>query len=457
MLPILRLSAVQRLLPRRLRLLLIASKDAARHSPLLRHFAGRIRLTRARLSKDPVSRAIHLARALSSGDSPSFSDTCTRALHRQPGFEGSFDLWKKAVLHSPRYRQRLSESPQIDRSILLKAPQSPNEKGLLLLTFEYNWVRLLTGLSDSAWLRFISRYDLVLSTSWSPTDYASLALVLSRTQDTVFVQSCNYGEIARIEAFHPRLRCLPTLPCDWIFPDHYEPLPHQDRDIDLIMVANWGEFKRHWELFQALASLPPELKVVLVGQPEPGRDKSAILQLARDFGAPQILEIHESLSIEAVSRLQCRAKASVIMTRREGCCVAAVESLFAGCSVGMRSDAHVGPVAYLNPETGVRLRPKHLAEDLMALIQQSSGRSPRVWASHAISALVTWQRVNDFFAHHASGRSQPWTEGIGLPKWRPHPTFARAEERASMAPFYRELHQLAPNVFPSDLADTSWR
>ncbi|WP_449067157.1 glycosyltransferase [Prosthecobacter sp.] len=405
-----------------------------------------------------MARAIHLTRAVSFAQSAALRQAAVGALRRAPGIEGQFEVWKAAVLDAPRHRERVTGgSPQLDRSIILKAPGPDGEKGILLMTFEYNWVRLLLGMDDAAWQAFEARYDLVLSTSWSPTDYAALALVLSRTSGRVFVQSCNYAEIPAIEAFHPRLRCLPTLPCDWINPRKYTPLPAAERDIDILMVANWGKFKRHWDLFQALARMPAGLKVVLVGQREPGRSQDTLRRLAADFGVPQTLEIHESVPIDEVTRLQCRAKVSVIMTRREGCCVAAVESLFAGCALAMRDDAHVGPRVYIQAETGAQLRPGHLAEDLTALIERSASLRPHQWAGRELAGPVSREKVNAFLQEQTLAQGRPWTRDICQPQWRPHPTFMHTEDMEALLPEYQGLHESCPRVFSAELAQNSWR
>lgn len=325
------------------------------------------------------------------------------------------------------------------------------------MTFEYNWARLLLGIPDAEFQWIDDHYDLVLSASWSPTDYAVLALAVSKVRGTVFVQSCNYDEVAKIERFHPRLKCLPTLPCDWINPDLYQPKPFAERTTDIVMVANWGEFKRHWDLFRALAELPPDLKVVLIGQKEGGRTTQFIRDLARQFGARQELEIHESIPIQEVAAHQCNAKVSVIMSRREGCCVAAVESLFAGCALTMRSDAHVGPQAYINEQTGARLRPAHIAEDLRGLLARSGALRPREWAVANLACNVSHEKVNTMLRSEAVGAGKPWTRDIALPQWRPHPTFANREQQETMRPAYQQLHEKWPAVFSASLWSESWR
>ncbi len=325
------------------------------------------------------------------------------------------------------------------------------------MTFEYNWVRLMLGLSDEEMVWLDAHFDLVLSTSWSPTDYAVLALALSRTRSTLFVQSCNYREIPFIEAFHPRLQCLATLPCDWINPGLYEPKAAAERTTDIVMVANWGEFKRHWELFRALSLMPQDLKVVLIGQPEPGRSKEFIRRLARQFGARQQIEILESLPIAEVAHYQMHAKVSVILTRREGCCVAAVESLFAGCALAMREDAHVGPLAYINGKTGRKLRPGRIHEDLMMLLKSVEDMQPAQWAREHLANEQSHSKLNALLRWEAKQVGRPWTRDLVVPQWRPHPTFTRENEKERLRPAYEDLNRRFPKVFSGTLIDDSWR
>lgn len=431
--------------------------DTLRYSHAAREGAGWMHLVRGLLASDPVERGSQLARALSFARSRVLIGLCIRFIHQNPGIEGKAEIWSQILRGLPRYRDLIKDRPLLDRSIILKAPRDGGEKGVLLMTFEYNWARLLLGLSEEEFRWVDEHFDLVLSTSWSPTDYAVLALALSKAKGTIFVQSCNYTEIETIERFNPRLKCLSTLPCDWINPSLYQPRSPAERTTDIVMVANWGEFKRHWDLFRALAHMPASLKVVLIGQKEGGRTIETLRSLAQDFGVPQQLEFIESVPIEEVARQQCQAKVSLIMTRREGCCVAAVESLFAGCALAMREDAHVGPLAYINGQTGRRLRPLHLAEDLMALLADASQLEPRAWAVEHVAGEVSRQKLDLLLEAHAKNCGLPWTRGIIQPQWRPHPTFANDADRDAMRPVYELLAERFPKVFGPQLMTDSWR
>jgi len=362
-------------------------------------------------------------------------------------FHGNGDFWASVVRDLPRYREPLATDPALTRSILLKAPGAGGEKGVLLMLFEYNWMRLFCGLSNEEFQWLEERFDFIFSTSWSPTDYAALAFILAKSRGPVFVQPCNFRESGKLSEFDPRIAVLDSLPCDWINPDGYP--PHEgSRPIDFLMVANWGEFKRHWDFFLALRKLPADLRVVLVGQKEGGRDAEFIRRLAAEIGVPQRLEIHQSLPIDEVAALQSQAKVSLIFSRREGCCVAAVESLFAGCALGMRADAHVGPLDYINERTGLRLRPGHLAEDLQKLLEISSNLEPAAWAREHVSCFITHEKLNRQLIASAQDRGLPWTRDLAIPHWRPYPCYLRAADAEAMRPVYEDLHSRFPAVFP---------
>ena len=426
------------------------------YSPLVRESAGWASVLSGLVSGKPAVRAAKLARGLERMAFQTSQDQVAAMLRKSPGFEAS-DVWRETIANHHQNGLAFSQQPALSRSIILKAPGANGEKGILLLTFEYNWARLLLGAGNED-LRWIAeRFHIVLSSSSSPTNYAALSLALSRIPGTVFVQACNPDEYERIESFHPRLKCLPVMPCDWIMPDLYQPKPMAERTRDIMMVAFWGPVKRHWEFFDMLTKLPASLRVTMVGQSDGVRNKDDMIRIARDLGVKQELEVHQSIPVQQVAELQCDAKVSVIMTRREGCCVAAVESLFAGSALAMRADAHIGPQAYIHAQTGMLLRPGRVAKDMATLLERAPGLRPQDWATENVSCYRSQEKLNAYFKQVAAQENRPWTGGIVLPIWRPHPTFARPEEQAALRPVYEELHQRMPAVFSADLISESWR
>lgn len=434
-------------------LLPLRAKDAFIHSKLARN------INAARLYfKALVGSRANAASLLCSAygySSSTFVDHRIISKLRGGGFPLEEEFWRPLVANFPRYRSLLKEQSVLTRSIILKEPGAHGEKGVLLMCFEYNWARLAmaTRGQDFQWID--DNFDLILSTSWSPTDYLTLSLLLSKTKGPLFVQPCNRWETEKLARFHERIIPVNSLPCDWINPSFYAPVPLAGRDIDILMVANWGEFKRHWDFFNVLRQLPANWRIVLVGQREGGRDAGFIAKLANRIGVPQSLEIHQSIPISEVSALQQKARVSLIFTRREGCCVAAVESIFAGCAVGMRADAHIGSLDYLNPSTGGSLRPGHLAEDILSLHAAASPETSSEWGRSHISCHHSLARLAEVLKAHAASRNLPWTRELRPVHWRPHPCHINEQDQSELSELHQECHRRYPDLFPVDLMDVS--
>jgi glycosyltransferase involved in cell wall biosynthesis len=428
-------------------------KDNVHYSNLLRNSAGLLYWLGGVMSRGRV-RKKRLARAGELSESPFLARIAARKLAALMGPEHT-EEWRQNLKEISRYQSLIKKDPSLSRSIILKALGPNGEKGVLMLTFEYNWARFLLGLSDTDFDWFEKHFQLILSTSSSPTHYTVLAAVVSRSTQPVYVQACNVGDIARLEQLHPRVRCLPCMPCDWLNPTLYRPRPFAERDVDFLMVAFWGDVKRHFEFFEALAKMPRSLKVVLIGTRDETRGVEWIRALAREYGVPQELEIHQSIPIEEVAAYQCRAKVSLILSRREGCCVAAVESLFGGSALALREGAHIGPLAYINNETGQALRPGHVPEDLMSLLKRAETMAPAEWAMRKLSYDVTWKKINQWLKEQTVSEGGGWTQDIALPHWRPHPTYALEEDQQRLRPCYEDLHRRFPSLFRADLMETS--
>ena len=407
-------------------------------------------LIAAMLSFDPASRLRRATRAYGLGRSR-FIQALGRRLVASRLAYGE-PIWMDQRVGWERHVDTLAD-PALSRTAILKAPAANGEKGVMVLLFEYNFLRLLSGIED--FREFEKNWTIVFATSWSPTDYGLLALALSRVKGQVYVQPCNYGEVEKLRRFHPRISVLNNIGCDWLHPDYYRPKAWNERAIDILMVSNWGPFKRHWEFFRALRKMPADLRIVCVGQPQDGCTLGDIRALAERYGVPQQIEYQESISIDAVTELQCDAKLSVIFSLREGCCVAAAESLMGGAALAMRRTAHVGPKAYINERTGILLDRGKIAQQLQAALDQGGEYDSATWARETIASTLTCAKLNSQLKEDAETEELPWTVDIAEPVWRPYPIIYRDADRRALAPVYEALHGLYPEVFRRDLAVAS--
>jgi glycosyltransferase involved in cell wall biosynthesis len=321
---------------------------------------------------------------------------------------------------------------------VLKAPGPNGEKGVLYSAFEYNWVRLLHR-ADARGL--LAEYDLVGASSWSPPDYALFLYAAGLSDDPLLMGISNLADVEAYRLIAPVIEPLPLMACDWIDPRHYTPRSPDVRSIDILMVANWLPFKRHWLLFEALRTMRRDLRVVLVGRNAPGRTAETIRVEARAFGVRQELELLTDISIDEVTRLQCDSRISCLFSRREGSCVAVVESFFADTPVAMMADAHVGSKAYINDATGMLVKRAGLGRQLSRLLETRDRYSPRAWAMDHVTYLHSSRRLNDVLRDLAMRKQRPWTTDIARVCWRPYPQYAEATDAARFAGAMQSLSE----------------
>jgi len=347
---------------------------------------------------------------------------------------------------------RIGTEKALTTSLVLKAPGSHGEKGVLYSSFEYNWMRLLAHHDARA---VLNEYYLVGATSGARNDYASMVGFAGLNADPIFVGVSNLADVQPLQVLRPVVEPLPILGSDWINPEHFKPKPHRSRTIDILMVAAWPRLKRHWLLFEALRHMPKHLRVVLVGRDGPGRHEREIREEARAFGVPQDLEFYTNLEIDEVYALQCDARISAVFTRREGSCVAVPESLFAGSPVAMMQDCYIGSKAYINQHTGVLVRRQGLAKQLQEFLEQSPRYTPRQWAIENISCTKTSTRLNEMLKWWSLNSGRPWTTDIAPMCWRYVPSYVNASDKLRLSPVVERLakqYGLALTEFPGERA-----
>jgi len=328
------------------------------------------------------------------------------------------------------------KSRAIATSLVLKAPAEGGEKGVLYSSFEYNWLKLVANHDIRAILR---EYYLVGATSWSPADYAVFGNLAGLSDDPIFMGISNIADTEAYRVMSPAIEPVPLMACDWTNPAFYAPKPRSERTIDILMVANWLPFKRHWLLFQALRNMPRTLRVVLVGRNAPGRTEREILAEARAFGVRQSLELITNVDIQSVTALQCDARVSLVCSRREGSCVAPAESLFADTPIALMEDAHVGVKAHVNVSTGMLLSSARMPAQLTEMLEQGERFAPRTWASAHISCSRSSALLNRQLREHAFRTGRPWTTDIAELCWRYVPSYVKPADRSRLEPAVASL------------------
>jgi glycosyltransferase involved in cell wall biosynthesis len=257
----------------------------------------------------------------------------------------------------------------------------------------------------------------------------------------MFIGISNVSDLDQYRLFAPDIHPLPIMACDWIDADEFQPLPHRERTIDIVMVAHFARWKRHWLLFEALSKMRPDLRITLIGRNCDGRTAQSLREEARAFGAPQDLTILTKIENDEVVRHLCNAKVALTLSKREGSCVAVTEALFANTPVVAIDDGHVGATAYINPQTGRIASRATLPRMLNDLIELPGLCTPRPWALDNISARITSRKLNNILKQYSLRTGKPWTRDIAPLCWRYVPRYLDSIDKMRLRAGLERLKQ----------------
>ncbi|MBN2169806.1 MAG: glycosyltransferase [Candidatus Krumholzibacteriota bacterium] len=346
----------------------------------------------------------------------------------------------EAVARARAAPRREPTGGALERSIILKAPAGPNERGVLLVSFE----RELAKLAGSDRFAAIERaYQICFLPSSDAFRPAVLALAARATRPYAVLPAFYEREIPLYAPLGDHCWALPFNAASWVNADLY-PARRADRDFDICMLALWIRAKRHWRLFEAMAQMTMPPRVCLMGVPWRGRTQDDIRAEARAFGVADQITIIDEPSQQVIRDVLSRSRMKCLLSRREGSCVAVVEALMAGTPVGMYRDAHVGSRMHINERTGVLLDPaRPLGPQLEAFLPRADTLRPDLWAREHLAAAVSSRRLNDALRERSLAAGADWTRDLA-PVFRQHFIFhySDPEDESRLAPVCEDFRRL---------------
>jgi glycosyltransferase involved in cell wall biosynthesis len=292
--------------------------------------------------------------------------------------------------------------------VMVLKSSRPGEKGIIAINYSFVFP-LFARLFDVA--RVARRYHLVLEPSWSGYCTPDI-LCYTLLDEPVFIQAYEPRDRDFLERLGSNLVPVPVSTNWWVDHRLFRPRAEVERDLDIVMVASWADFKRHGRFFAAVSRLRRRrsgLKVVLVGYPA-GRTKEDIRALAIHHGVSDLVEIHEWLPPEEVAAILGRAKVNVVWSRREGVNRAIVEGMFAGVPCVVRAGFNYGyAYPYINEATGCFASESELPDRLTWMMENRSRFSPREWVMRHMSAQRATELLGESIRKVAVARGEPWS------------------------------------------------
>jgi glycosyltransferase involved in cell wall biosynthesis len=312
-----------------------------------------------------------------------------------------------------RHTARIFANPEKllqGNAIVLKSP-GVNEKGVILLYYSYTY-QCFARLFDLP--AIMKRYYLVLEPSWSGLCDLNL-LLFTQSAHPVFVGTNEPRDAAFLKSIDANLVPVRFGNNDWVDHRVFRPLPGVRKDVDVIMIAGWGSYKRHWAFFSALRKLRRrgvKPRVALVGYPL-GNSKERLQRQAAFYGISDLVEFYEWLGPEQVNVLLNRAKVNVLWSRREGSPRSIIEGMFADVPCIVRQGFNFGHrYHYINHQTGQFSSEVGLADAILGVIEGSKNYSPREWVMEHMSCQRTTARLNEAIRAKALELNEFWTRDL---------------------------------------------
>ncbi|MEG3765743.1 glycosyltransferase [Alteromonas sp. 14N.309.X.WAT.G.H12] len=325
------------------------------------------------------------------------------------------------------------QEPQtvVSKGIIIKPWVSELEKGVIYVSFEKHLIRLLNTADFQALQK---QFIIVFAPSWSPPHSPALfTMPRLLEEDGLFSTISNADDHAYMKRISPRIKSLHLYASSWVNTDKFVSRPAVEKDIDLLVIANYGTFKRHIALFKGLAELKTPLKVTLIGQDEPGRTIEHIKQEAALYGVAHMIDFAGPQQYSQIVDYLARSKTSAIFSKREGSCVVVVESMAANVPVAVFKDAAIGSKEFINEQTGMLLDNDNVGAQLTQFVQRADTFTPRKWlidnqntykgsVNYLNTELKSWHEKNH----------KPWTQDILTLERSPLATIGNPDELATM-------------------------
>src|SRR6185295_13788998 len=130
---------------------------------------------------------------------------------------GQAAVWRENRIGWEEFGRRTDERT-ITKGLILKAPVSADEKGVLFISFEYNLIPLFTA---NEWARLFQEYTVICATSWSPTHFQALWTAAHIPGSDVFFTMSNQADLAWFLRLKSGTNVLPLFISSWVNPDFY--------------------------------------------------------------------------------------------------------------------------------------------------------------------------------------------------------------------------------------------
>lgn len=312
----------------------------------------------------------------------------------------------RAAMESSTRSLTRQEGVSLQRAILVKPFVSPQERGIVFVSFESELAKILQLRRFAA---LEERYQIAFLPTWQPAYSLPLFQLAALSKQPYFVMPASEVDLKLLpHELGDMCATIDLQASSWISAAHFP--GSTQRDIDILLLANFSKYKRHWRLFEGLAQSRRSYRVVCAGRPWDGRSLATLKHEAELFGVSDQVQFIQDPSNQEVGELMGRARLFCAMSHKEGSFIAVAEALVSNTPVGMFADAEIGTKRYVEPATGFLFQSSMpLGPQLSSALDRCSLLSPRDWAVRELVAERSIETFNAVAKQQSMLRGCKWT------------------------------------------------
>lgn len=352
----------------------------------------------------------------------------------------SFLKSKNAIASKSRYSLSGKGKLDIFRDIIVLKSPSKNERGVLLIKYTPTFDSFLSYFDIN---EIFKKYYIVLEPSWAGYCDPSILMFISN-KSTVVVQCFTDEDYEFIASLQSKMVPIRLGPADWVDSDLFKPMQTRDKKYDLVMVANWGRYKQHKELFKALRRIHDRhVKVLLIGFDWGNRTQYDILREAEIINSDLVhIEIKEMISQEEISQLLRQSKVFLFLSKKEGDNKAIVEAFFCNVPAIVYENAIGGARNRINKMTGIFSSYGELGKNIIYMLDNYKNFLPREWSLQNTGSSIATSILNSFIKKIAILNAEKFTTNIVEKTNSPNLNYKKVSNQVVFKQEYYQIHNM---------------
>jgi len=289
--------------------------------------------------------------------------------------------------------------------ICIKSP-SEFDKGIIIIKYSY-YFPLMFKLFDMHALS--SRYRIILEPSWAGYFEPSI-LSYTALSVPVYVMAPEARDHRFIKELDSNLIPVSIGPNWWVNDEEFKAPLSSIRDIDILIVAGWAQFKRHYSLFKnikKLRDIGKKYSVVCAGYPG-DLNLTEIKKLAHYYGISDQVEFFEWLDPSQMVSMYQRSKVNLLWSFFEGSNRAIIEGMFCDTPCILKQGHNYGEhYDFINKETGSFCNEHELPERISSIIEGQYNYTPRKYVLKNRSCTLATEALSKKIADVRHKQTNP--------------------------------------------------